>query len=52
MTCFQASFNMALEWYIIFLTKQWCKALKGGHGISVKRGPRRLPLYPSLISIL
>jgi len=29
MTCFRASLNLALEWYITFLTKQWCKALKG-----------------------
>jgi len=39
MTCFRASLNVALEWYITFLTKQWCKALKGGHGISEKEGP-------------
>jgi len=30
MTYFQASLNVALERYIIFLTKQWCKAFKGG----------------------
>jgi len=43
---------MALEWYITFLTKQWCKALKGGGAVSLKkRGPRRLSRYPSLISI-
>jgi len=30
MTCFRASPNVALEWYLTFLTKQWCKALKGG----------------------
>jgi len=30
MTCFQASLNVALEWSIIFLTKQCCKAFKGG----------------------
>jgi len=35
-----------------FLTKQWWKALKGGHGISEKDGPRRLPPCPSPISIL
>jgi len=40
MTCFRASLNVALEWYITFLTKQWCKALKGGHGISEKEGPQ------------
>jgi len=39
MACFRASSNVALEWYITFLTKQWCKALKGGHGISEKEGP-------------
>jgi len=39
MTCFRASY-VALEWYITFLTKPWCKALKGGgHGISEKEGP-------------
>jgi len=31
--------NVAQEWYITFLTYQWCKALKGGHGISEKAGP-------------
>ena len=40
------------QWYINFLTKQWCKILKGEHGISEKEGPRRLPRYPSLSSIL
>jgi len=25
---------MALEWYITFLTIQWCKGIKRGHGIS------------------
>jgi len=39
MTCFRASLNVALERYITFLTKQWCKALMGGHGISEKEGP-------------
>ena len=39
MTCFRASLNVALEWYITFLTKQWCKALKEGHGISEREGP-------------
>ena len=52
MACFRASSNVALEWYITFLTKQWCKALKGGTISLKKRGPRRLPPYPSLISIL
>jgi len=46
MTYFRASLNVALEWYITFLTKQWCKAIKGGHGMSGKEGPRRLPRYP------
>jgi len=42
MTGFRASLNVALEWYITFLTKQWCKALKGGtHSIQYlwKKGP-------------
>jgi len=39
MTCFRAFLHVALEWYIAFLTKQWCKALKGGHGVSKKEGP-------------
>jgi len=39
MTCFRASLNVVLEWYITssgnqaphsLLTKQWCKALKRG----------------------
>jgi len=51
MTCFGASLNVALEWYITFSTKQWCKALKSGVQYLQKKGPRRLPLYPSLISI-
>ena len=42
---------MALEWYITFLTKQWCKAIKRGYGIFEKEVPRRLPRYPFLISI-
>jgi len=42
---------MALEWYITFLTKQWWKALEGEHRIFEKDGLRRLPPYPSLISI-
>jgi len=29
MTCFRAYLNVDLEWYITFLTKQWCKTLKG-----------------------
>jgi len=51
MTCFRASLNVALEWYITFLTKQWCKAFKRGHGMSEKEGPRPLLPCPSLISI-
>jgi len=39
MTCFRASLNAALVWYIIFLTKQWCKALKGSRYLW-KRGAR------------
>jgi len=39
MTCFRASLNVALEWYIIFVTKQWCKLSRAGLGISVKKGP-------------
>jgi len=42
---------MALEWYITFLTKQRCKALKGGTVFLKKRDRRWLPRYPSLISI-
>jgi len=38
MTCFRAYLNVALEWYITFLTKQLCKALKRGYGISGKEG--------------
>ena len=52
MTYFRASLNVALEWYVTFLTKSWCKALKGGTVSLKKRGPRRLPPYPSLISFL
>jgi len=52
MTCFRSlNSNVDLEWYITFLTKQWCKALKGATVSLKKRGPRRLPRYPSLISI-
>jgi len=51
MACFRVSSNVALEWYITFLTKQWCKALKGGKVSLKKKGPRRLP-HPSLIPIL
>jgi len=38
MTCFRASLNVAPGWYMTFLTKQWCKALKGDRGISEKEG--------------
>jgi len=53
MTCFRASLNVAPEWYITFLTKQWCKALKGRTQYLWKRGARGdclviLPWYPSL----
>jgi len=37
MTCFRDSLNVTLDWNITFLTKQWCKALKRGHGIAGKR---------------
>jgi len=47
----QSFLNVALEWFITFLTKQWCKALKMGTVSLKKRDPRRLPRYPSLISI-
>jgi len=30
MACFSVSLNVALEWYITFLTKQYCKALRKG----------------------
>jgi len=39
MTYFRSSLNVALKCYITFLNKQWCKALKGEHGISEKEGP-------------
>jgi len=29
-------------WYITFLSKQWCKALNKGHGISEKREPEAI----------
>jgi len=51
MTCFRASLNTALEWYLTFLTKQWCKALKRGHGISEKEGPEVTASLFFLISI-
>jgi len=51
MTCFRASLIVVLELYITFLTKQWCKALKGGTVFLKKRGPRRMSRCLSLISI-
>ena len=42
MTCLRTSLNVALEWYITFLIKQWCKALMGEHGISEKEGPEAI----------
>jgi len=52
MTCFRAFLNVALEWHITFLTKQWCKALKGARYLWKRRIRRDclivLPLYPSL----
>jgi len=51
MTCFRASLNVALEWYIVFLTDQLCKALKRGKVSLKKKDPRGLPRYPSLTSI-
>jgi len=39
MTCFRAYLNVALQWYITFLTKQWCKVLKGERYLW-KRGAR------------
>jgi len=51
MTYFIDSLNVALEWYIKFLIKQWCKALKGRKVSLKKWGTRRLPRYPSPISI-
>jgi len=47
MTCFRASLNIGLEWYIT-LTKQWCKALNSGHGISEKEGPEATASLSSL----
>jgi len=42
MACFRdfLNSNVDLEWYITFLTKQWCKALKGGARYLWKRGAR------------
>jgi len=47
-TCFRTTLNVAFEWYKVFLTKQWCKALKGGTVSLQKRRPWRLPRYHSL----
>jgi len=52
MTSFRAYLNVALEWYITFLTKTMVQSSQGGIGFSEKDGPRRLPSYPSLISII
>jgi len=57
MTCFRLSLNVAQEWYTTPLAKQWCNARKGATVSLTKRGPRqsgprRLPRYPSLLSIL
>jgi len=41
---------VSLEWYITFLTKQWCKALKRGHG-SKNEGPEATASLTFLISI-
>ena len=49
MTCFRAYSNVAT---LLFLTKQWCKAFKGGTVSLKRRSTTRLPCYPSLISIL
>jgi len=38
MTCYRASLNVALEWYITFLTNQKRKARKRGT-VSLKKGP-------------
>ena len=52
MTCFRASLNVALEWYITFLTKQWCKKhSRGGHGISGKEWLEATASLSFLISI-
>jgi len=41
---------VSLEWHIMFLTKQRCKTLKRGHGISGK-GPEATGSLSFLISI-
>jgi len=51
MTCFRASLNVALEWYITFLTKQWCKVLKRGARYLWKRRPEATASLSFLISI-
>jgi len=39
MTCFKASLNVALEWFITFSTKQWCKVLRSGARYLRNKGP-------------
>jgi len=52
MTCFRASLNVALELYITYLTKQWCKALKEGARYLWKRWPKATASLSFPISIL
>jgi len=40
LTCFRTYLNVALEWYITFSTKQWCKALRSGVRYLRKKGPK------------
>jgi len=40
MTRFRASLDVAPEWYLTFLTKQWSKALKSGARYLWKRRAR------------
>jgi len=52
MTCFRSSLDVAQEWCITPITKQWCNALKGARYLW-KRGARDncliiLSYYPSL----
>jgi len=47
MTCFGASLNMALEWYITFKSNRlMVQKLWRGETVPLKKGPRRLPRYP------
>jgi len=39
LTCIRDSLNVTLEWYVNFLTKKWCKALKRGSRYLWKNGP-------------